>query len=126
MASDGFGIKDVYKSMSYTDLFFRHYRMALMEFLQGNTEEGLAYAYEFGRARIDENVGLLQIVRVHQKAMKSILEASPADQRLPRLLAAEEFLMEALSTFEMASRGYVAMLNNKRREVRTDSPETPS
>src|SRR4030081_215934 len=98
--------------MSYTDLFFSRYCAALLEFLKGNTEEGLAYAYEFGRARIDEHVGLLQIVRVHQKALRSILKTTPPDERVTRLLAAEEFLMEALSTFEMASRGYVAMLNN--------------
>ena len=109
--------------MSYSDLFMTRYCAALTEFLSGNTEEGLAFAYEFGRARIDEKVGLLRIVRIHQKAMKKILERTPATDRLPRLLAAEAFLMEALSTFEMASRGYVAMLNNDRRQVSADSSE---
>ncbi len=104
--------------MSYTDLFFRRYRAALLEYLLGDSESGLAYAYEFGRDRIDERVGILQIVRVHQRAVKSILESTPEDQRLARMIAAEEFLMEALSTFEMASRGYVAMLNSERHESR--------
>jgi len=109
--------------VSQTDLFFRRYRAALREYLVSRGESGLAYAYEFGRARIDENVGLLQIVRVHQKAMKSILESTPADERLPRLMAGEQFLMEALSTFEMASRGYVAMLNKDRQEPQPEPAE---
>ncbi len=111
--------------MSQTDVFFRRYRAALLEYLVSRGESGLTYAYEFGRARIDESVGLLQIVRVHLKAVKSILELTPADQRLTRMLASEQFLMEALSTFEMASRGYVAMLNNDRREPGTETHDIP-
>jgi Phosphoserine phosphatase RsbU, N-terminal domain len=104
--------------MSYTDLFFRRYRAALLEYLFGDPESGLAYAYEFGRARIDERVGILQIVRVHQKALKSILESVPMVDHPSRLIEAEEFLMEALSTFEMASRGYVAMVHTQRDDSR--------
>lgn len=109
--------------MSQTDLFFRRYRAALHDYVVSRDESGLAYAYEFGRARIDENVGLLQIVRVHQRAMKSILESTPEDERLSRVVAAEEFLMEALSTFEMASRGYVAIVNDERREPSRENLE---
>jgi hypothetical protein len=98
--------------MSHTDLFFRRYRAALLDYVMGCDESGLAYAYEFGRMRIHRASGLLQIVRVHQKAVKSILESAPAHTHLPYLLSSEEFLMEALSTFEMASRGYVALVND--------------
>jgi hypothetical protein len=101
--------------MSYTDLFFRRYRAALLEYLIGSGESGLAFAYEFGRMRMDQKVGPLQIVRVHQKAVKSILEFTPADDQLRQLIAAGEFLMEALSTFEMASRGYVDLVNGETR-----------
>jgi hypothetical protein len=102
--------------MSYTDLFFRRYRAALLDYLVGSDESGLAYAYEFGRMRMDQNGGPLQIVRVHQKAVKSILESAPEDDRLSWLVASEEFLMEALSTFEMASRGYVALVHDAPRK----------
>jgi hypothetical protein len=100
--------------VSQTNVFFRRYRAALHEYLVSSGESGLAYAYEFGRARIDKEAGLLQILRVHQKAMKSILEKTPAEDRLARLMAGEQFLMEALSTFDMASRGYIAMLHSRR------------
>jgi hypothetical protein len=99
--------------MSHTDIFFRRYRAALLDYLIGSGESGLAYAYEFGRMRLDQKTGPLLIVRVHQKAVKSILESTPAEDRLPRLIASEQFLMEALSTFEMASRGYVALVNSE-------------
>src|SRR3979409_1487666 len=92
------------QAMSYTDLFFCRYRAALLDYLVGSDESGLAYAYEIGRMRLDLHGGPLQIVRVHQRAVKSILESAPADERLSWLLASEEFLMEALSTYEMASR----------------------
>ena len=109
--------------MSQADIFLCRYRAALLEYLVSRGESGLADAYEFGRASIDENVGLPQIVRVHQKAVKSILASTPMDERLARMIAAEQFLMEAMSTFEMASRGYVAMLNNDRREPRTKTDD---
>src|SRR5438067_3447332 len=109
-------ILDEDAAMSYTDIFFRRYRAALLDYLVGSDESGLAYAYEFGRMRMDQNGGPLQIVRVHQKAVKSILESAPAEDRLSFLMASEEFLMEALSTFEMASRGYVALVHNEPRK----------
>jgi hypothetical protein len=111
--------------VSHTNVFFRRYRAALHEYLVSSGESGLAYAYEFGRARIDKKAGLLQILRVHQKAMKSILETTPAEDRLARLMAGEQFLMEALSTFEMASRGYVAMLHSRRTDPRPEPGEKP-
>ena len=60
---------------------------------------------------IDEGSGLLQIVQVHHQAVNAILEATPsANGHLPAIYASEEFLMEALSTFDLASRGYLALL----------------
>ena len=110
-------------NVSQTDLFFRRYRAALLDYLVSRGESRLAYAYEFGRARIDENIGLLQIVRVHLRAVKSILESTPPRQRLARVIDSEQFLMEALSTFEMASRGYVAMVHNDRRHEDVATPD---
>lgn len=108
--------------MSQTDLFFSRYRAALLDYLVSRGESRLAYAYEFGRARIDENIGLLQIVRVHLRAVKSILESTPPKQRLARVIDSEQFLMEALSTFEMASRGYVAIVNDRKQDDATPEP----
>jgi hypothetical protein len=95
--------------------FFRNYRAALLDYVKGSGESGLALAYELGRERVDENTGLLQVLRVHQRAVTSILKSTPADDRDPRLRASDAFLMEALSTFELVSRGYVDLADRRDR-----------
>jgi hypothetical protein len=96
-------------------LFSRRYRAALLDYLLGNGEAGLATAYDLGRSAIDEDFGLLQILRAHQRAINTVLESSTnVPESLKRLQAAEDFLMETLSPFEMTYRGYVAMLDHKR------------
>ena len=104
-------------------LFSRRYRAALLDYLLGNGETGLANAYDLGRSAIDEDFGLLQILRAHQRAVNAVLESTPnVPESLKRLRAAEDFLMETLSPFEMTYRGYVAMLegDHARTDERTD------
>lgn len=92
-------------------LFSRRYRAALLDYLLGNGETGLSNAYDLGRRAIDEDFGLLQILRAHQRAINAVLESTQnGPDSLKRLKAAEDFLMETLSPFEMTYRGYVAML----------------
>jgi hypothetical protein len=94
-----------------TVLFGGTYQAALLDYLAGSGEAGLARAFELGRERIDEDCSLLQLVRVHQEAVNAILASTPAeDERLRQLKASGEFLMEALSTFEVLCRGYLALL----------------
>lgn len=96
-------------------LFSRRYRAALLDYLLGNGETGLATAYDLGRSAIIEHYGLLQILRAHQRAINTVLESTHSvPDSLKRLRAAEDFLMETLSPFEMTYRGYVAMLDNER------------
>jgi len=92
-------------------LFSRRYRAALLDYLLGNGETGLSTAYDLGRSAIDEDLGLLQILRAHQRAVNGVLETTHnIGDSMKRLRAAEEFLMETLSPFEMTYRGYVALL----------------
>jgi phosphoserine phosphatase RsbU-like protein len=95
-------------------LFTRRYRAALLDYLLGNGESGLARAYELGRNGMEKGPGLLEIITVHQDAVNSILESTPAEQRMRRLKESEKFLVEALTTFEMASRGYCELLDPHR------------
>jgi hypothetical protein len=96
-------------------LFSRRYRAALLDYLLGNGETGLQNAYELGRAAIDEDFGLLQILRAHQRAVNSVLQSAPTiNESIKRMKAAEAFLMETLSPFEMTYRGYVSMLDSRR------------
>ena len=92
-------------------LFARRYRAALLDYLLGSDEAGLVRAYELGRAAMREGLGLLEIVRVHQGATRTIVgSARDVDAVLKTLDAAGEFLMETVSPFEMAFEGYAASL----------------
>jgi hypothetical protein len=96
-------------------LFSRRYRAALLDYLLGNGEAGLQTAYELGRTAIDEDFGLLQILRAHQRAVEGLLQSAPTvHESHKRMKAAETFLMETLSPFEMTYRGYVSMINGRR------------
>jgi hypothetical protein len=93
-------------------LFSRRYRAALLDYLLGNGETGLSNAYELGRTAVEEDFGLLQILRAHQRAVNAVLESTQnVPDSLKRLRAAEDFLMETLSPFEMTYRGYVDLLD---------------
>jgi hypothetical protein len=98
-----------------TALFSRQYRTALHDYLLGSGEAALLRAYELGRTAIDERIGLLPILRAHQDAIQAVLQSTlPTNESLRRLMAAEDFLMEIMSSFEMTYRGYVALLEGPR------------
>ena len=91
--------------------FSRRYRAALLDYMLGSGELGRARAYELGRLAMLDSLGPLQILRVHQQALDSILQSTRRSQEgLQQLRASQEFLMESLSPFEMAYRGYVDLL----------------
>jgi Phosphoserine phosphatase RsbU, N-terminal domain len=104
-------------------LFSRRYRTALLEYLLGSGETGLSTAYDLGRSAIDQDLGLLPILRAHQNAVSAVLDTVPDDgDAATRLRAAEEFLIETLSPFEMTYRGYLALLEEEHgRRPRQDS-----
>jgi hypothetical protein len=91
--------------------FSRRYRAALLDYMLGSGESGRARAYELGRLAMLDSLGPLQILRVHQQALDSILQSTRrGPEGLQQLRASQEFLMESLSPFEMAYRGYVDLL----------------
>ena len=95
-------------------LFARLYRAALLGYLLSTGEKQRARAYDLGRTAIGEGFSLLDVLRTHYRALNTVLEATPDARRgMERLRAAEDFLLEALSPFEMACRGYVAMLPSR-------------
>ena len=105
-------------------LFSRRYRAALLDYLLGNGEKGLANAYDLGRIAMEQDFGLLQILRAHQRAVNAMLETTHTVQdSIQRLRAAENFLMETLSPFEMAYRGYVALLDERDRAGRAPAED---
>lgn len=104
-----------------TVLFSRRYRAALLDYLLGSGETGLSHAYDLGRTAIDEGLGLLQIVRAHQRAVNAVLESTHnVNESLKRLKAAEGFLMETVAPFEMTYRGYVALIEGDHEKPREE------
>lgn len=106
---------DYVGSMASQRVFSRRYRAALLDYLLGSGESGLTRAYDLGRSAINEGLGLLQIIQVHQRALYRILESTHSlDETLRRLKASEGFITETLSPFEMTYRGYLALLEKHR------------
>lgn len=109
-----------------TVLFARRYRAALLDYLLGSGERGLARAYDLGRIAVERGVGPLQILGAHQQAINSVLESSQTvHDSLRSLSAAQTFLMESLSPFEMTYRGYIASLAGA-RAIRRGPPTARS
>ena len=103
--------------------FSRRYRAALLDYMLGSGESGRERAYELGRLAMHDSLGPLQILRVHQQALDSILQSTRrGHEGLQQLRASQEFLMESLSPFEMAYRGYVDLLPPAHRRTPEINP----
>jgi Phosphoserine phosphatase RsbU, N-terminal domain len=102
---------------------FRRYYTALLDYVLRSGESSLAHAYELGRTGFDTGFSLLRMLHMHSEAVNTILESTPAgDEFRRRVNASTEFLMEAVSPFEMAYQGYRAVLkasSDKRQQRRT-------
>jgi hypothetical protein len=110
--------------------FTRRYRAALLDYLLHSDEDGLARAYDLGRRAIQLGFGLLPVLRTHQLEVTAILEASQdAERSAQQLKSAQDFLMEALSPFEMITRGYLDVVAgnvpSSRRNRRATDDQAP-
>lgn len=81
------------------------YREALERHIAAPDEGSLALAYELGREAIEDGMSLLDLHWMHQASLEHVLAEATrvADEVLPR---AAGFLVEALSPYEMAYRGF--------------------
>lgn len=78
------------------------YRLALADYLAGAGEDALLRAYEIGRQALASGIGLLEMVALHHDVLRQALARLPADQRESAICAAENFLIEALSPYEIS------------------------
>lgn len=93
----------------------RYYRAALLDDLLGNTERAHARANLLGRRAVDAGLDLLQIVRIHQEAVVTILASTPMVADAVRALeSSHDFLLEVLGVFEMTHRGYIDLIKTGR------------
>lgn len=82
----------------------RDYRVALLRYLPRGDEAASTVGYEIGRGAVTGDVGLLQLVRIHQEIVEEVLADSRPEQRLDVARSAGEFLLEVLGAFEMTQR----------------------
>jgi signal transduction histidine kinase len=89
------------------DQFAKHYNTALQHYLKKPREAGLEEAYELGRKAVVDGLGLLDVTKVHQEAIEAQLLRGDTKQENVRIVrAAQIFLTESLSPFEMTHRGF--------------------
>jgi Phosphoserine phosphatase RsbU, N-terminal domain len=83
------------------------YRSALVGYLSRRGEHQLHSAYELGRAAINDRIGLLELVQVHNSVSLDLLRAAGEADRLEVAEAAAAFLVEVLAASDMAQRGFL-------------------
>jgi signal transduction histidine kinase len=87
------------------------YQRALGAYLVRRHEADLQRAYELGRSALNRGFGVLDMARLHQKALVNLVLAKHRLAVTTREVraksdATETFLLEALSPFEVAHRGF--------------------
>jgi hypothetical protein len=86
--------------LDYAPLFLRH--------LAQRDESGLQAAYQLGRRAMEESVGLLDVVRVHNDLFLEVLTTvDDLDEVTDLTQAASTLLIDLVASFEVAQRGFM-------------------
>lgn len=93
--------------------FAVRYQQALGAYVKDPNEPGRSEAYELGRTAVGASLSLLDFAALHHQAVESVL-SQDLDEAARRV--ATEFFLEALSTFDMAQRGYLEAQERARSE----------
>src|ERR1700688_3969628 len=87
--------------------FAKQYTTPLLDYLNGESEDALWSAYEFGRNAMARELGPSDIVALHQEALLPIIKHAITSKEAAWIMErATKFFVESLSTFEMILRGY--------------------
>jgi serine phosphatase RsbU (regulator of sigma subunit) len=90
-----------------SDALRERYAVAFRAWLEHGDERELGTAYALGREAVSAQLSVLDLAQMHHQAAAAALAAEPDPARAAELIAAAStFLGEALSTFEIAHRGY--------------------
>ena len=90
------------------DRLQRNYRPAFLRYLPARDETALHLGYQIGRDAMAAGLSLLDLAQVHHRVLVEVLRTTD-DQGIDALVgAASDFLVEALATYELAQRGYLA------------------
>jgi signal transduction histidine kinase len=80
---------------------------AVESYLRGDGEHALQRAYETGRTALAQGIGLLELARIYQACLETLLgQASCAEQREMILRSAAHCFAECISPYEMTYRGF--------------------
>jgi Phosphoserine phosphatase RsbU, N-terminal domain len=84
------------------------YMPPFLSYLTRRDEEGLRAAYELGRNAMLSEISLLHLVQVHHAVLIDVLVTAKTTEDLEDIgRAAANFLVDALSSFEMTQRGFI-------------------
>src|SRR5687767_9383799 len=83
------------------------YAAMLGAYVAREDEEVLRHAYELGRKAHTLGLGVMDVARLHQEGLVRLVMQGPAPLADAQwATAVETFLMETLSAFEVARRGF--------------------
>jgi Phosphoserine phosphatase RsbU, N-terminal domain len=82
----------------------RNYRAALLRYLPRREEDPLHVGYELGRRAVEQRLSMLELVRLHHDVLLEILQTTRSEDLPQVAMAASEFLLEALATYDMTQR----------------------
>jgi hypothetical protein len=82
----------------------RDYRVAFLSSLPRQNEAALALGYDLGRRAVADGISILQLVEVHHTVLAEVLTEPATSDPAQVTQAACSFLLEVLSTFDMAHR----------------------
>jgi len=95
------------KNTSRPDEPLRTYSAALESYLQHGDEAALHRAYEFGRRSLAERRSILDLVSIHNEAVRELASAAGSSAiRAEEVNKAGEFFAECISPFEMTHRAF--------------------
>src|SRR5579884_36632 len=85
----------------------KQYLRALQKFLANKNERALHQAYELGRRTVADGLGVIDMAKIHENVLLSILPKSTSTKESLRMArGAGAFLAESLSPFEVTHRGF--------------------
>lgn len=97
----------------------RDYRVAFLSSIPRQSEAALTLGSDLGRRAVADGVGLLELVQVHHVVLEEVLTTTLPVETAQVTRAACTFLLEVLSTFDMAHRVVRPSLASKANPLQT-------
>jgi hypothetical protein len=90
--------------MTAVDDLRRNYRAAFLRYLPRREEAPLRAGYEIGRAAVVDGLSILDLAQVHHEVLLEVITTVRPEELGGVAVAASEFLVEVLATYDMAQR----------------------